>query len=909
MAAQTFPRAARVAALLALIAVASINWRLGFNLVSTPTRPVLRMLQLSRRGGPCGNGEPVERLDFLPGVAPHGAYIMHEHKDNTTTSRFVSQEATARTAAAAVAHIVLLTHLSQEERAVSVMQHWARPRCLRIAGHSLFVRVTPFFFHASQALAAFDWSAVGIGSEDILALTPGLGDTLRTAAAIPAAFTRHGDLTWLFKADDDTFVHVGRLARALMARNASAPHHVGSLMRWVFPPFASGGAGYALSAFAVATLAPIMQTTCLDAVHQSNRTFRESFFEDVMVSFCAQATWGHQVSSDEPGLNLHYPEHVPHYTGAKAAAPAISHHYMLPDLVKEMVFPRVPRRVVQIWPWRDDDDESSSDFLQARSASEICERHARSVGFDYVLERWSNAALHSVTAGVWAPSAAPQVRELVTRLELLYYHGGLAISLWTNCDAINLDMALAAAETVVSKANSAAGVLDQARRDADSIANKISGSPPQLIIDPLDGVGLGSAAGHTLQCFGGDAFQGGCGVAVATRYSLQAFRMYSALAEHALAWHNMDTNGGEHFNSWILRRQTLDEIADTVGITISPPFSSGKSTLNLQQQPLYVTILKRGTAKLTLMQRTLVDMLAFATGKEVNISFSLWSGNDDKPLPPLDVLVFDLHAASNAMLSSFRGVAQSYKGRAPLLVLDLSETYTVPCKDPLLATVHLTLGSAPRHCNASRGHYSVPAWLPYAVELQNTGFVFWPPLHATRFTYGVAQQWASRSLTAAMPLPSKNNHTVDEEDAYITMRRIFKHLHVAVDYYDDDLLEGKSFRDKRFVYAHSTSCDRVSVMSLKDSAVPVCGTSVSHRNGDKSASFNAVFNHKTRVMVLDSSLSFDDSLRPFSLMTSGDLLYLDNAFREPPISDEGHNWLRVWEGVFSSYLRSRLLPT
>jgi hypothetical protein len=126
------------------------------------------------------------------------------------------------------------------------------------------VRVSLLFFHvSSNAMTDFDWNkarkdsrsqgSTGNWSADVqhLVMPEHYSGVSRTAAAIPVALAGYPGARWFFKADDDSLVHVGRLVRMLWQRQYhdafTRPFLIGSLQGWMYPRFAQGGAGYALS--------------------------------------------------------------------------------------------------------------------------------------------------------------------------------------------------------------------------------------------------------------------------------------------------------------------------------------------------------------------------------------------------------------------------------------------------------------------------------------------------------------------------------------------------------------------------------------------------------------------------------------------------------------------------------------
>lgn len=838
--------------LLAIISIA----RVGTLLTYKRTAPLLRVLS----EGPCGNGQPVERLDLAN--KPHAVYLSRLNESSAGRGRMTHD----------VVHVVLLTHLVQSDRTLNVMQTWARPRCIRVAGHALFVRMTPFFFHAAEQLETFDWSGTAnaynfyLSHEDVLPLPAGTAGTSRTAAAIPAALSRYPDLTWVFKADDDSFVHVGRLARTILTRDPNIPQLIGSLVRWNFPPFAVGGAGYALSAAAVSALGPVMET-CVDAHHHSNRSYRGTNFEDAMMSSCVQAHWGYNATSDEPGLNLHTPEDTPHYSSTKVAAPAISHHYMTPERVFEIMNPSVPRRVIQLWPWSADvsDDITAGALL----ASQLCADHCAASGFEYVLERWSPETLRCASSS-WAASLPPRIRELIGRLELLYFRGGLAISLWAACDAVDLDAAHASVQNLADEANYAASVLDLSRKSAAH--GRGSGTLPELVLDDLFGQGFGSASGHGVAC-SEDAARRGCDVAVATRFSLQAWRFYSMLSEHAKVRVNMrqnyymvsaDNEIDPHFEMWLLRLDTLRGIAADVNIHLLPLLGRTETFVSESaSHPLRVLAL--GDNRQSTARKLLLFFLSDAFRRRVELQSSHFEA----------ILLIDLDDEAH---SNFLNFARRKYNTYFIIAFGKK----IASCSLLVSAVHVIFGFVPINCSIPTLE-AIPNWLPSAINLEelNRGSLqFVPTLSAKRFTYDAAAAWKSRGSNAMIPTATMN------DSGYAFARATFNRLRLNITT-PGNVPSVDSVVSQRFIFSGS-SCS-IGVAALIGGAVPIFSTNP--------LLDTIVFNPLRYLVIGSPPNAAETTSAPIVALQTGDSIYQTWWFREPTLEDTSTAWLRVWSGV------------
>ena len=434
---------------------------------------------------------------------------------------------------------VLAVHLHDPERTRAALRSWARPRRLQLVlpGGTIgvgdaaltppppprFVTLHVLLFEASTLLADFDWAAEGLASTDVVHLPPFTRAGTRTFAAIAAALARHGSLAWLIKADDDTFLQVGRLLRALLPRNSSAPALLGSVLtQWGPYPFTSGGAGYAMSRAALDLIMPHAEPCDEPGFGTS---------EDVMMNVCVEKhAGGRAVIHDLAGLNYHTPENMlarNEYSDAHLEAAPMSHHYSAPARAAAMLQPRAPRLLLQIWPFdampgaahagASAADNAEVAVLAARA--QACARQAAEAGFEYRLEMLYGASAPPLAARRYVAALTAPARELLAGLELLYQHGGARISLWARCDAATI------AELVML-------AVPAAKPPPPSLLRRGAGprahNATPRIIDALPSMQLGEPRGHAFRCLnsGGRA----CTAAIATQYNHDVFHATAALA-------------------------------------------------------------------------------------------------------------------------------------------------------------------------------------------------------------------------------------------------------------------------------------------------------------------------------------------------------------------------------------------
>jgi hypothetical protein len=331
--------------------------------------------------------------------------------------------------AAAPLIVVLAVHLYKADRAAWVLSSWAMPQSqllhLRIRGSIVgFVRIEPLFFYVSNEINEFHEQ---LGSR-ALSLPSNFSATMRTEHMLRYVAVKYPNLLWLAKADDDSIVHVGRLLRSLLSRNASTPMIVGHITGPY--RFASGGAGYALSASAFNALVPY-----IDVCNNEVSGFRHTTMEDVMVTKCLRDVigFGESVLIDDPGFNMFSPEQVFDagiYVLAHTEVAPITHHYIMPEqavLLLRPIFPKTLTQVVNTCP-----SNLNALFnphgLNANQLTMVddCQNAARIAGLDYALVAMPNAG------------SCGDVASLNANLRVLYQRGGIVIPLTTICKGKNM---------------------------------------------------------------------------------------------------------------------------------------------------------------------------------------------------------------------------------------------------------------------------------------------------------------------------------------------------------------------------------------------------------------------------------------------------------------------------------------
>ena len=333
---------------------------------------------------------------------------------------------TGTSSANKVEKIVLLMHVWNPDRAFAAMSFWAYPRSVKMKSglqtSASCVDIVTMYFTASQSMADFDWENFGTAPDDIIFLPENTVDSQRTETALAAVRFRHPDASWVFKCDDDTFVHVERLAMALLSFNSSLPHLLGRTdHEWGH--FASGGAGYALSQAALSLILPRLAPFVVDIPNH----------EDVMIAACMKEICGVGSLTDIPGFYWHTPESLlarSSFRDIDANALAITLHYMKPDRMEAIVHPRVPRVLLQVWPFDADPEINMSSQLLFRDNIQSCEKAAERAGFRHRLINMRDTELG---AAYYAGNLDARGRELLYRLNLAYVEGGVVASVWTRC--------------------------------------------------------------------------------------------------------------------------------------------------------------------------------------------------------------------------------------------------------------------------------------------------------------------------------------------------------------------------------------------------------------------------------------------------------------------------------------------
>ena len=362
--------------------------------------------------------------------------------------------------------IILAVHLYRAAHASAVLRTWAQPRCLRLlrspsdSTPAGWLLLQPFTFDASPQMDAL---RATLPPRYHAALPHHFSATMRTEEVLRRVRALHPAALWIFKGDDDTCVHATRLARALLARNASVPALVGHVapLLWGAYRFVSGGAGYALSAGALSALVPRLSQCNSEA-----SGFRHSTAEDVMVTKCARDLFGDWVMEDHVGFNWGRPEEMLAlgvYDASHIRADAITHHYVDPQRVSVLLTPRHPRLVLQVWPFESPPPSADmwlegllpwewatsllgrKDHLQSSACSappsaallrsiKTCRQMAADAGFEYLLLPASLA--DNLGPQQLLPILLPEALEQLALLRELYLRGGVAIPLAASCEGL-----------------------------------------------------------------------------------------------------------------------------------------------------------------------------------------------------------------------------------------------------------------------------------------------------------------------------------------------------------------------------------------------------------------------------------------------------------------------------------------
>lgn len=404
--------------------------------------------------------------------------------------------------------LLMIMHAWEPARTTASIRHWARPRCIDIfvAGDRFAqVEVSTLYFSASVAMENYNWAAVGVDKRNVIILPPSTPGTNRTASALKSGLSRYPDLSWIFKTDDDTFVHVGRLVRMLLSRNASnlillgrADHEM-NFVPTIFR-FASGGAGYALSRSALTQVAPRLDRFVV--MHENE--------EDLMVAECL-LTINPNGILDVPGLNWHLPENLlarASFRDIDALAAPITYHYISPERMAAInAPPRITSRVTQVWPFEGGplpDGLSSSMLTSLRENVRSCEVAANKAGLEYNVVNLPDAE-HLAASAYYSGRLHPRARELLAALNIAYLDGGLIVSVWQSCAQLSLHDLLPARTTSTT---------------ATTIARP-------LFLDPLGSHDFGVTAGHYFACAVHD--NATCTVLVATRLNHAVFQSLASL--------------------------------------------------------------------------------------------------------------------------------------------------------------------------------------------------------------------------------------------------------------------------------------------------------------------------------------------------------------------------------------------
>ena len=361
--------------------------------------------------------------------------------------------------------IVLMAHLFREAHALAVLGTWAQPRCLRLlrpaasdASPVGWLLLQPFTFDASPQLDAL---RATLPEHHHVAFPHSFSATMRTEEALRRAHALHPTALWFFKGDDDTCVHPARLARALLARNASAPALVGHVAPLSFGSyrFVSGGAGYALSAPALAGLLPR-----LALCNGETSGFRLTSHEDVMITKCARDFFGDAVMKDEAGFNWGRPEQMLDmglFSAAHLSTAAITHHYVDPQRTQLLLEPLYPRVLLQVWPfsgpppatswlgsllpaiWESlgvSQQPSTSCNPQPSAAllNRIKECHQEALKGDFEYRLVPAELAQSLGVAQLQPLLQPLALEQLALLRALYLQGGIAVPLSESCEGLGV---------------------------------------------------------------------------------------------------------------------------------------------------------------------------------------------------------------------------------------------------------------------------------------------------------------------------------------------------------------------------------------------------------------------------------------------------------------------------------------
>jgi hypothetical protein len=388
----------------------------------------------------------LRRVYYEPTVSDEVEVV---HRDvlevGTLPSSFIQHSTNA-----AFVTVVLAVHFHLSQRAEWVLNAWAMPRLitLRRGGETVgLVRVETLYFYSSLDVIRF--RATDKFSSRNLVLSRNSTAAVRTGQMLRHAIATYPEAAWFVKADDDCFLHVGRLIRRLFVRNASIPMIVGhkAPLMWGNYRFVSGGAGFALSAAAVKAIIPKLPECTLLGIAA----------EDVMVSKCLKEVlqFGEGVISDDEGFNWGTPEQMLNsesYNISHAFVPPITHHYISPERANFLSNPTYSKTLTHVWPFTElpaGFSISGKSLLGARqvfstvnctgkpsdaqlAAVESCRTAARTIGFEYLLVQ----------------SIDPEgCGDLVTTLRTLYEKGGVVLPLNSDCsDPLKISSLLSSAK-------------------------------------------------------------------------------------------------------------------------------------------------------------------------------------------------------------------------------------------------------------------------------------------------------------------------------------------------------------------------------------------------------------------------------------------------------------------------------
>ena len=632
----------------------------------------------------------------------------------------VAADVRRRGAGAPPSAIVLLVHGWESARVASVMRLWAVPRCLALVRPGgapypgpLILEIAVIFFEGSPALTKFD----GWGGATVLHTPPAESSaTQRTLLAFSEAAAAFTHALWFVKADDDNFLHVGRLARVLLARDADAPAMLGRVMGDWGPAFAAGGASYALSRAALQRVALHLQlcATGFNGLH-----------EDVMMTRCFEKYAAPSPVEDLPGLNMHPPEQLlvrASFRDADARAVPISFHYIDPPRAALMMRPEAPRRLLQVWPFEAALPAAYSrppgalDAFWARSRA--CEAAAEAAGFVYELVDLRTAEL---SAACYSGRLTPRARELFAGLNLLYLQGGVFVSLWEDCrrpGGRDLDLLASLLPPAVA-ADPAAAAL-----------------PP--ILDSLKDVWQVGAPSHYFACISATS---ACAVATATQYSHGSFRLLAALTR-ALVGRDPSHFDNARFGEapvaelWSrfagaledvgasaralspasLRALTREYAVPLDDLTMVRGAGAVEAAVAPPPRPLLVAVYCMWGAEgdaagvLAELRGILAPVLWLALGRPLEPVESMLSRPLDERLDTADVILFG--PFGNRTRSG--EVARRHAGQAITVFIGSENQWQGSYHDHMVPDVHVSL-SFSRDVDA--GNYlRLPWWLPYSLD-------------------------------------------------------------------------------------------------------------------------------------------------------------------------------------------------